>query len=163
MAVSPMRKSDRAQPAYEALVTYHHTLVQSRFSAVALYMAAASFLVAAHLADTSTWKGHAILIPLLGLATTLAVWFLELRTEALLANVARRGVQIESDLGLGNDEGFFKLMAMPQPLGVRVPFLRTRVPNSGSAVRYFTSHTLWLEVIYLSFLCFWVNAIWVAA
>ena len=157
-----MQREDNTQHSYAASVSYHHTLVQTRFSVASLYMTAAAFLVAAYFADTSEWKGDVILIPLLGLAITLTAWFLELRTEALLANLLKRGVEAEAAMDIADDMGFFKLMSSPQPLGVRLPFIRVRVSNSNAAVRYLTSHTLWLEVTYLAFLAFWLNAIWVA-
>jgi hypothetical protein len=160
--LTAMPKADNIQHSYSAAVSYHHTLVQTRFSVASLYMTAAAFLVAAYFADTTKWKGEAVLIPLLGLAITLTAWLLEMRTEALLANLVKRGVATEDALNISDDMGFFKLMSRAQPLGVRVPFFRIRVPNSSFAVRYLTSHTLWFEVTYLSFLCFWVNAIWVA-
>jgi hypothetical protein len=110
----------------------------------------------------SKWNGRPIVIPLLGLSITLAVWFLELRTAALLANVVQRGAELESAMGIGAENGFFKLMTSPQPLGVQIPFLRTRVRNSSRGLRYVTSHRLWFEAIYVSFIAFWINALWVA-
>ena len=94
------------EQSYSALVSYHNTLVQTRFSVAALYMTAAAFLVAAYFGDTSKWLGHAVLIPLLGLVLTLAAWFLEMRTEALLANLVKRGISIESQLGVLAEFGF---------------------------------------------------------
>ena len=157
-----MQQEANTQHSYTASVSYHHTLVQIRFSVASLYMTAAAFLVAAYFADTSEWKGEALLIPLLGLAITLTAWFLELRTEALLANLLKRGVAAEEAMNIPDDLCFYKLMSNPQPLGIRIPFIRVRIPNSRKIVRYLTSHTLWLEVTYLSFLSFWLNAIWVA-
>lgn len=157
-----MSIENSTQHSYAAAVSYHHTIVQARFSVASLYMTAAAFLVAAYFTDTSKWKGAPILIPLLGLTITLTAWFLELRTEALLANLVKRGVQAEEAMEIDDNLGFFKLMSKPQPLGVRIPFIRVRVPNSWALVRYMTSHTLWLEVTYLAFLSFWVYAICVA-
>ncbi len=154
-----MTHSNGNEQSYSALVSYHNTLVQTRFSVAALYMTAAAFLVAAYFGDTSKWLGHAVLIPLLGLVLTLAAWFLEMRTEALLANLVKRGISIESQLGVLAEFGFFQLMNSPQPLGVRVPFVRVRIPNGSAVVRYLTSHTLWLEVVYVAFLSFWINAV----
>jgi len=65
-------------------------------------------------------------------------------------------------MAIDDRHGFFQLMGKPQPLGVRIPFIRLRIPNNCAAVRYLTSHTLWLEITYLAFLAFWINAIRVA-
>lgn len=157
-----MQNEDSTQHSYAAAVSYHHTLVQTRFSVASLYMTAAAFLVAAYFANTSQWNGNAILIPLLGLTITLTAWFLEMRTEALLANLVTRGLDMEKSMAIDDRHGFFQLMGKPQPLGVRIPFIRLRIPNNCAAVRYLTSHTLWLEITYLAFLAFWINAIWVA-
>ncbi len=157
-----MSNSDHSHYSYEASVSYHHTLVQIRFSVASLYMTAAAFLVAAYFSDMSKWDGYPILIPLLGVALTLSAWFLELRTEALLANLLKLGIKTEKAFGLSDEQGFFQLMDMPQPLGVRIPFIRRRLPNQYKVIRYLTSHSLWLEIMYLSFLMFWLNAAWLS-
>lgn len=156
-----MNNSEQLQHSYSATVSYHHTLVQMRFSVASLYMTAASFLVAAYFVDMSKWSGYPILIPLLGVALTLSAWFIELRTEALLANLIKWGIAAEVSLGLTDEQGFFHLMDKPQPLGVRFPFIRKRVTNKCAVIRYLTSHSLWLEIMYLSFLMFWLNAAWI--
>ena len=157
-----MNEPNPLHHSYAATVSYHHTLVQTRFSVASLYMTATAFLIAAHLADISKWKGYPILIPLLGVALTLTAWFLELRTEALLANLVKLGVETECNLGLKSAQAFFLFVSSPQSLGVRIPFVRQRLPNNYSVIRYMTSHSLWLEVMYLSFLMFWLNAVWLS-
>ena len=153
-----MATKSSSEQSYAALASYHNALVQTRFSVAALYMTAAAFLVSAYFGDTSKWQGHAVLIPLLGLVLTLSAWFMEMRTEALLANLVERGKAVESRIEVAEEDGFFQLMSRPQPLGVRIPFIRRRIDNGNAVVRYLTSHTLWLEVVYVAFLAFWINA-----
>jgi hypothetical protein len=154
-------KAEDVRLNYESTVNYHNTLVQMRFSVAALYMTAAAFLVTAHFADTK-WSGYPILLPLLGLATTVAAWMLEIRTEALLANLVRNGKAAEANLRLPAGSGFFHLMSQPQPIGIRIPFFRIRLPNGSPILRYIFSHTFALELMYVSFLLFWTNAAWIA-
>lgn len=155
------------QPAnmqtWQAYVAYHNTLVQTRFSSAALYMTAAAFLVAANFSrDLKEWSGFPLLIPLLGVVITLSALLLEVRTEALLANVIARGMRLENRLGMGEEQSFFHFCFKPQTLGVRIPLLRWRIPNQSRFSRYFLSHSFALELMYLSFLGFWLNAGWVA-
>jgi hypothetical protein len=144
---------------YESIVNYHNTLVQMRFNVAALYMAAAAFLAAAHLAATN-WKGLPILLPLLGTAVTIAAWLLEMRTVALLTNLVEQGRRAEQELQFPTGSGFFQLMGSPQPRGVRLPLLRKELGNGHGIVRYVFSHTFGLELIYGAFLLFWVYAVW---
>lgn len=154
-------KAEDVRLNYESTVNYHNTLVQMRFSVAALYMTAAAFLVTAHFTDTK-WSGYPILLPLLGLATTITAWMLEIRTEALLANLVRNGKAAEANLRLPAGSGFFHLMSQPQPIGIRIPFFRIRLPNGSPILRYIFSHTFALELMYVSFLLFWTNAAWIA-
>lgn len=156
-----MTNADDIRLNYESTVNYHNMLVQMRFSTAALYMTAAAFLVTAHFGETK-WLGHPVLLPLLGLATTIAAWILEVRTEALLANLIRNGQEAESNLTLPPKSGFFHLMSQPQPIGIRIPFFRNRLSNGNRILRYTFSHTFALELMYISFFIFWINAAWIA-
>ena len=140
--------------AYQATVNYHNTLVQMRFSVAALFATAAAFLVGALFAD-NTWLGSKRLIAALGLAVTLIVWLLELRTFSLILNVIRRGVEFENVLQLGPEGGYFRLLHDGQPIGVKVPFVKLFLPSTSALVRRIFSHTLGLDLLYLTFLVFW--------
>jgi len=155
----PVQDPERA--SYDASVNYRNALVQMRFSVAAIFMTAAAFLVSAHLADTK-WKGYPILLPILGAFVTLATWVIELRTRALLANLGKIGLKLEKAMGLPVGTGFFELMNGPQPIGVRVPFLEWEIPNKHAFVRRVFSHGFCLNILYLAFLLFWLNAIWIA-
>ena len=156
-----MAIQDPERASYDASVNYHNTLVQMRFSVAALFMTAAAFLVAAHLGDTK-WKGYPVLLPILGAFVTLATWVIELRTRALLANLGKIGLELEKAMSLPPKTGFFELMNGPQPIGVRVPFLEWEIPNKSPLVRRVFSHGFCLNSLYLAFLLFWLNAVWIA-
>lgn len=152
---------DANRATYDATVSYHHTLVQMRFAVAALFMAAASFLVAAHFADTK-WHGYPILLPLLGLLLTFATWAMELRTRSLLANLVAKGLALEASTAVLSGIGFFHLMNGPQPIGIRVPFMELELPNANRVIRTVFSHGFCLNLLYLAFGCFWLNAAWIA-
>lgn len=141
-----MNRED-AVVAYEATVNYHNTLVQMRFSVAALFAAAAAFLVGALFADTS-WLGSKRLIAVLGLAVTLVVWLLELRTFSLLLNLVTRGLEYESVLQFGPGGGFFRLLSEPQPIGIKLPFSKVFLPSTGKLARRVFSHTFGLDLLY---------------
>lgn len=146
---------------YASTSAFMTMLVQVRFSTAALYMAAAAFLVAAHFA-ANAWEGYPILIPLLGLVTTACAWILDIRTEALVKGLAERGAELERQLALGKASGFFHSMTNPQIVGVRMPFFRNRFTNDSALLRYIFSYSFALELLYLAFLLFWLNAAWIA-
>lgn len=139
--------------AYEATVNYHNTLVQMRFAVASFFAAAAAFFISAALAESSVLPIKNI-VPLLGLAVTLIVWLLEMRTNCLLRNLAKIGLEYEDKFKLGGTTGFFSLMINNQPLGIRFPFCKAELPSS-SLVRKVFSHSFVLDAFYFSFVMFW--------
>jgi hypothetical protein len=144
---------------YESIVSYHNTLVQIRFAVASLFIAAVAFLVAALVGDMK-WHGHKVLLSIVGLVVTAVAWIIELRTTQLLDNLAARGRELEEK---ANCSGFFHLMTVPQPIGVRWPLRSYKEPpkNENSAARRLISHSFALNTVYLVFVIFWVNAIYI--
>jgi hypothetical protein len=149
-----MNNKDDVRLAHEAMVNYHNALVQMRFSVASLFVAAAAFLVGAIVVDTAG-IGVKKLLPMLGLMVTITAWILEVRTGALLANLVEQGIAYEAHLEFNGLDGFFGLLSKPQKIGIRVPFIGIKLPNSSKFIRRVFSHTFGLELIYLSFLLFW--------
>ena len=157
-----MTEDENLRTDLAATAGYTTMMVQSRFTAAALFLAAQGFLVAALVAE-SKWKGHPVLIPTLGLIASVAVWIMEARTEAQLAALVKRGTNIEKRLLPLGSVDFFTFFSSPQDTGIRLPFFRKRrLTNSYQVQRYFLSHTFALELLCSGFLIFWINAIWVA-
>jgi hypothetical protein len=140
--------------AYEATVNYHNTLVQMRFAVASFFAAAAAFLVGAVFAE-STLLPNKIVISILGLAVTIIIWTLEVRTYCLLRNLCKIGLEYEEKFNLGNNTtGFFSLLSKNQPISVRLPFFHTDIPST-PFVRRFFSHSFGLDCFYFSFVIFW--------
>lgn len=146
---------------YDAIVSYHNTLVQIRFAVASLFIAAVAFLVAALVGDMK-WHGHSVLLPIVGMVITGVAWIIELRTTQLLDNLAALGREME-DAGLVKGKGFFHLMVGPQPIGVRWPLRTYKAPpqNQNRTVRRLISHSFALNTVYLVFAIFWANAIYI--
>ena len=78
---------------YEAVVGYHSSLVNSRFTIAGLYVAAIGFLASAVLTN-STWFTR-VVASALAWWLTACLWILELRSRSLYWNLAHRGIDIE--------------------------------------------------------------------
>ncbi len=86
--------SEDIRQEYSAVVGYHSFLVNSRFTIAGLYVAAIGFLAGAVLANDTTWITRACGSALASWIT-LSLWIIELKSRALLTNVAHRGIDIE--------------------------------------------------------------------
>lgn len=140
---------------YQATTNYFIALVQMRFSVASLFLAAIAFLIGAIFSDYAGLKSKDIVVASLGLAVTSIVWVLELRTASLIANLANLGKGYETD---GSDQkGFFSLLSHEQPIGIRVPFVKSvYLSNSNRVVNRIFSHTFALNTLYLTFFIFWL-------
>jgi len=137
---------------YDAIVGYHNTLVQVRFTIAGLYLAATGFLVNSWF-STVNQKSNYILIPFLGISLTLICWLLEVRTKHLLKNLGERGIMIEKRMYL-DYIGFFELMGH-QPFPAQWPFKKSDIPSSEFS-KCIVSHTFGFNLIYVVILIFWI-------
>ena len=81
---------------YSALVTYHTSLVNGRFTLAGLFVAGLGLLGGAVLRNDVPPRAK-VLGATLGLLLTVCLWILELRTRSLFASLAMRGIDIEHD------------------------------------------------------------------
>ncbi|WP_133511439.1 hypothetical protein [Candidatus Thiosymbion oneisti] len=156
---------------YIAVVGYHGSLVNSRFTIAGLYVAAIGFLAGAILAKDVSWITRA---GGSGLACwlTLSLWILELRSRALFTNVAHRGIDIEHNYwNLIDDEwfdGFFSRQYKEPPnhdhlsetLARRMEPDRPRFGWSkkplSQSISKFVSHSMGLDLLYAGSGVFWL-------
>ena len=141
-----MQQND-LQEVYRSVVDYHNNLVHMRFTVAGLYLAGSAFLVNV-LFSEHQWWGTKITVCLLGLALTLIVFIIEVRTRYLLKNLGEFGGKIEEKFELRGIKvnctkikGFFGLMKR-QP--IQPPFPK------------FVTHTNGLYFLYTVFLLFWL-------
>lgn len=150
---------------YSAVVSYHSSIVNSRFTIAGLYVAAVGFLAGAILKENASIIAR-IAGSGLGCWLTLCLWILELRSRALFTNLAHRGMDIEHNYwGFNNDEdwyrGFFSRQYKEPPgynpdideLSRRVnpdrPTLGwATLPINNILARYI-SHSLGLDLLYI--------------
>lgn len=90
----PVQEPDDVRSEYAAVVDYHGSLVNSRFTIAGLYVAAVGFIASAILAEDSTWVAR-VAGAFLACWLTICLWILELRSRALYVNLAQRGIDIE--------------------------------------------------------------------
>ena len=133
--------SDAIKATYAAIVAYHNSLVQTRFTIAGLFLAA-NALLAGSFSQTSLSVLPKPALPALGITLAIICWALEVRTYQLLENLGKRGLDLENRLGLEKVEGFFSLMAH-QPIGPRLLPTRIRLPASG-----LFSHRLGIALLY---------------
>ena len=141
--------TDAIKAAYAAIVAYHNSLVQTRFTITGLFLAA-NGLLAGGLFQTGASELPKFAIPVFGLALAIICWFLEVRTYQLLENLGKRGLDLEDHLGLQKTHGFFSLMSN-QPIGPRLLPTRLRLPAS----KLF-SHSFGFALLYTIIALFWV-------
>jgi hypothetical protein len=140
---------------YGAIVDYHNGLAQVRFTIAGLYIAATGFLVNSWFSINHQKSIHSyILIPILGITLALVCWLLEIRTYQLLDNLATRGYEIEKNMNISSDIGFFALMNK-QIKRARWPFFKKELPNR-KFFKCIVSHSFGFSLLYLVIFLFWV-------
>lgn len=154
---TPTKYSRDLSASYSAIVDYHNTLVQARFTVVGLFLAANAFLATGFFQGAPD-KLPAYTLPVLGSILTAICWLLELRTYQLLDNLGTRGSALEKEiLGDDNEHGFFSLMKK-QPLGPKLLILRIRF-ETNSLVKYLVSHSFGIGALYAAIGIFWLIAL----
>jgi len=152
--IEPAPTSDDIRAIYSAIVDYHNSLVQSRFTVAGLVLAANGFLAGAYFqADLPAVAKICILV--LGIVLAIICWLLELRTYQLLDNLGTRGLEIEKNLKINDKQGFFHLMAY-QPIRPRLMLTHIRLP-SNKITRYFVSHSFGFGLLYPIIGLFWLS------
>jgi len=159
---------------YEAVLSYHTALVNSRFTIAGLYVAAVGFLASAIFNKDVTWVGRAAAS---GLACwlTLCLWVLELRSRALYTNLAQRGIDIEHRYWnlVGNDwyQGFFSRQYREPPSttesgGPPPPETGPDRPTLGWSKRplpeslsRWIRHSMGLDLLYAGVGLFWLGTL----
>lgn len=146
----PNAKDQNLREVYRSVVDYHNNLVHMRFTVAGLYLAGSAFLVNA-LFGGYQWCGTKIAVCSLGLALTVIVWIIEVRTRYLLKNLGEFGGKIEEKFELesfkvkcAEIKGFFGLMEN-QPIQPSIPSPKRVV-----------SHTKGLYTLYGLFMLFWL-------
>jgi hypothetical protein len=148
---------------YNAIVDYHNGLIQVRFTIAGLYLAATGFLV-------NSWFNIGyqismyIIIPFLGISLAFVCWLLEMRTDQLMSNLAKRGLEIEEKMNVNLGIGFFELMNK-QPDGPRNPFSKDKevIPSSSFLSKGIVSHSRGFTILYLIIVIFWILAFFTLA
>lgn len=87
-------KEDDIRAEYNAIVSYHTALVNSRFTVAGLFVAGLGLLGGAILRPDVPPRAK-ILGAALGLLLTFCLWLVELRSRALGGDIAMRGIDIE--------------------------------------------------------------------
>ena len=130
---------------YEAVFTYHHALVQSRFATVGVYLAMNAFLAGAYFSEKASTAPPALL-PVLAVTLTQLTWLMDKRTYHLLENLVSRGRRIETMLKIPEGVGFFALMNGPQ----KEPEIKERWRKR------IVSHSFVIKWIHVSIAVFWI-------
>jgi hypothetical protein len=164
---------ENARAEYAAVAEYHSTLVNSRFTIAALYVAAMGFLASAVLDKEATWIARAG-GSLLASWLTFCLWILELRSRALFTNVAHRAIDIEHrSWGLTGQEWYVGLFSRQYkeppdwPEGETLP--RRHDPDRPTlgwsdrplpkAMARWISHSLGLDLLYVGSGVFWLGTL----
>ncbi|MFZ5822501.1 MAG: hypothetical protein ACOYYJ_21630 [Chloroflexota bacterium] len=159
MTVNDTSSLDDLRASYSAIVDYHNNLVQTRFNVAGLFLAANAFLASGFFQrDQNTFPKYTL--PTLGLVLTIICWLLELRTYQLLSNLGTRGLELEAELHIAEQHGFFALMRT-QPIEPRLLILRHRL-GKGRFIRFIVSHSFGIGALYLAVGIFWVIALVIA-
>jgi len=152
----PRQTDDNNLPTlYKAMLDYHNTLVQVRFTIAGLYLTATGFLVNSWFSIDHQKSNYAFTIPILGISLALLCWLLEIRTKHLLINLGDTGIKIEKKMEICN-YGFFDLMDT-QPIQPILPF--TQKVLEPKLAKKIISHTLGFNLIYLVIFIFWIFAL----
>ena len=164
---------EEVRAEYAACVSYHASIVNTRFTIAGLYIAAMAFIVGAAFKPELTWDFRTA-IAVLACWLSACLWIIELRSRSLYTTLAVRGVEIERREWklLGNDiySGFFsrqlKLPPAPDQLenapnkpGPDRPTLGWRpgrpIPEG---ISKYLSHSLGFDLLYFGGLSFWLFA-----
>lgn len=166
-AAAPQYYQGDSGTVYNAFISYHNSLVGTRFVIAGLFMAANGFLVSGYFARrevvTGSGQDMSWALPALGIAIAAVCFLLEFRTRHILDNMGKVGGEIEEEFSLPRGRPFFDVMGR-QDLGPRVPFVGVRVPPNfvPSALN---SHTFGLNLLYVIVSGFWammLSRVWAA-
>jgi hypothetical protein len=155
---------------YAAVVEHHGSAVTTRFTTAGLYVTGLGIIASAVLDKDATWVARGV-GSLLAWWLTGCIWILDLRSRALYANMAHRGIDIEHrHFGLqGKDwySGFFNHMykepppegedakdVPPKPSLDRPKISWMKKPLSEKVAAY-TSHSLGFDLLYAGSWVFW--------
>jgi len=149
---------DNVRAEYAAVNSYSSTVATFRFTLVGFFLAAVGLVV-----RDGIPRDDALLL----LALSLCLWILELRNRALLGNLSGRALQIERDIwgysGSRAYDGFVSRQMKSRPADdadapepprldvTRIFFWKARLP---------VSHTLGLDLMYLSVAIYAITKIW---
>ena len=139
----PKATSDDIRAAYAAVVDYHNNLVQMRFTVAGLFLAA-NGLLASGFFQSNLSPLFLDALSVLGMGIAVSCGLLEVRTNRLLKNLGVRGLALERQLGLHEENGFFSLMEH-QPSSPR-----------NRVVRYLISHSFGIGLLYTLVILFWL-------
>lgn len=175
----PTPDPENVRAEYQAVVDYHTSIVNTRFTIAGLYVAGIAFLTAAVFSNDTSWPVRAA-SSFLGFWLTLCLWVLELRSRALFTNLAHRGIEIEHEhFGLVGDDwlkGFFSRQYKEPPghnyqdpthviqrrLIPDRPVLGWAKRPMSERLARFISHSLGLDLLYAGGLVFWYSALLVS-
>jgi len=147
---------------YNAVISYHNSLVNIRFITAGLYLTASGFLVAGLF--NNTYSIAKLLLPLLGFILAFIIWGLERRTYQLLENLGCLGINIESKFCLGGIGGFFDTMEHQKidplwPLWLFAKKDSNKKYINNEKVKWFISHSNGLNTFYGLMAAFWASMI----
>ena len=132
---------DDLRQSYAAMVDYHNNLVQLRFTVVGLFLATNGVLATDFFQSSLSIFSFPVL-QAIGFLLAVFFWLMEVRIFQLLENLGARGLDLEKQLDIRKNQGFFFLME-DQPIGPRL--LPTSVRLSSN--RFF-SHSVWISLLY---------------
>ena len=166
------KTNESCKPAYDAMVSYHNSLIQARFTVAGLVLAANGFLVSAFfMKDVDVILRS--FIPPLGMLIEFICWLLEMRTYQLLENLGKRGLIIEKeqfgifDDDINKDFGFFSLMNRQydhdefKPVNDGNKCLPRLIPTKErlkekSSLNLLVSHSVGIGLLYIALFVFWL-------
>lgn len=165
----PTKVPENIRSEYAAVVEYHGSIVNIRFTIAGLYIAAIGFIASAVLAKDTEWLarlGGAALAWWL----TVCMGILELRSRSLYTNLAHRGIDIEHQhwclIGRHWYDGFFSRQYKVEPtedfkedVPSKPGFDRPKIawmkkPLSEKISRHI-SHSMGFDLLYAGSLIFW--------
>lgn len=180
--MSDIDKKDQALTSeYHAVVSYHTSLVQSRFTIASFYIAGMAFLFTQEFNKDPTIHAK-IGICCIAIWITICTWILELRSRSLYANVARRGIEIEHyKWGLLRTEwysGFFSRQYKfppqqhdhvsevpsrpgPDPVSISLPFWHKPL-TMGPWFSSYITHSRGFDLLYFGSIVIWLILLYFA-
>lgn len=155
---------ENARAEYAALSQYFISLISHRLTLLGFYLAAVGLMAA-------KWWPLPVPLAILGCVLTLALYIFELRTRILYHHLAKRGIEIEQRYfcrpNTGDEYPFFSRQ-FTQYLGkkgerFRDEYFATPLKVLGYIpVKWrFISHSLALDILYLSVLLFFFISLFV--